>query len=91
MKVTTILYAAILACASVDAAAAPAAQPSADEVHAWCYRPGEPCTKMKRAAEAVAEAFAEAHAAANAEPGKTNSIPPLFPIPSWSVEKKKLT
>lgn len=31
----------------------------------FCHRVGEPCSKVKRAAEAVAEAFAEPKAAAN--------------------------
>ena len=37
----------------------------------FCYRPGEPCTKFKRAAEAVAEALAAA--SADPEPGKLSS------------------
>ncbi|MCJ1412892.1 putative serine/threonine protein phosphatase [Ptychographa xylographoides] len=59
MKVTSVLYAALLAFATVDAAAAPAAAPDAEAVHRWCYRVGEPCNKLKRAADAIAEAVAE--------------------------------
>ena len=33
----------------------------------FCHRIGEPCSKVKRAAEAVAEAFAEPKADANAD------------------------
>ena len=53
------------------------ASASADpRIHFWCYRRGEPCYKVKRAAEAVAEAFEkrdalpfpDAHPAAAADP-----------------------
>lgn len=27
--------------------------------HVWCWRPGQPCNKAKRTAEAAAEAIAE--------------------------------
>lgn len=67
MKVTSILCTAVLAVASVDAVAAPAAQPDARQVHHFCYRPGEPCSKLKRAAEAIAEAIAEPNALPEAE------------------------
>lgn len=67
MKVTTIIYATLLAVASVDAAAAPVPQPDAEAVHRWCYRRGEPCSKLKRAAEAIAEANAEPAAVPEAE------------------------
>ena len=56
MKVTSIVFAALLAVVSAEAAAAPQ---SAEEV---CNLPGQPCNKMKRAAEAVAEAMAEPEA-----------------------------
>lgn len=56
MKVTSIVFAALLAVASAEAAAAPQ---SAEEI---CNLPGQPCNKMKRAAEAIAEAIAEPEA-----------------------------
>ena len=56
MKITSIVYAALLAVATVEAAAT---TPSSEEV---CNLPGQPCDKMKRAAEAVAEAVAEPEA-----------------------------
>lgn len=56
MKITSIVYAALLAVASVEAAAT---TPSSEEV---CNLPGQPCDKMKRAAAAVAEAVAEPEA-----------------------------
>lgn len=65
MKVTSIVYAALLAVASVEAAATtpssegPAITPSSEDV---CNLPGHPCDKMKRAAAAVAEAVAEPEA-----------------------------
>ena len=65
MKVTSIIYTALLAVASVDAAAS--AAPNAEAIHHFCYRPGQPCSKMKRAAEAVAEAIAAPHPDAEAE------------------------
>lgn len=67
MKITLCLVTAMVAVASVDAAAAPVAQPNAREVHRFCYRPGEPCSKMKRAAEAIAAAIAEPNADPEAE------------------------
>ncbi|KAI4178918.1 MAG: hypothetical protein L6R41_008142 [Letrouitia leprolyta] len=57
MKVTSIVFAALLAVASAEAAAA--TPKSAEEI---CNLPGQPCNKMKRAAEAVAEAIAEPEA-----------------------------
>ena len=59
MKITSILYATLVAVASVDALAAPAPIPDAEAVHHFCYRIGEPCSKLKRAAEAIAEANAD--------------------------------
>ena len=65
MKVTSFIYAGLLAVVSVQAAAPTQTTDvntlSADEV---CNLPGQPCNKMKRAAEAVAEAVAEPKAAA---------------------------
>ena len=58
MKFTSITITTLLAVASVEGAAI--ANP-ASEVPSWrgyCYRAGEPCSKLKRAAEAAAEAIA---------------------------------
>ena len=63
MKVTAILFAAVLAVASVNAVALPEAE-AEPRLQRWCYRPGMPCWKAKRAAEAVAEP----EPAAEAEP-----------------------
>ena len=54
--------------AVADALAAPMADAEAEAIHRFCYRPGEPCSKAKRDALALAEAVAEAHASANAAP-----------------------
>ena len=69
MKATSIIYATLLAFASVDALATPAAIPDAEAVHNFCYRVGEPCSKLKRAAEAIAEANADPVANPFAEAG----------------------
>jgi len=66
MHFTSIVYTALLAIASVDAVAiaAPNALAEADPTHhVFCYRPGEACTKLKRAAEVAAEVFNERSAA----------------------------
>lgn len=49
----------------IFALATPSADPSAAAVHEFCNRPGEPCFKVKRAAEAVAAALAEPAAVPN--------------------------
>ena len=66
MKITAIVFAAVVAVASVNAAAVPEAEPVAN-FHRWCYRPGQPCWKVKRSAEAIAEAVAEPTAEAEAK------------------------
>lgn len=67
MKITSILLSAILAAASVDAAATAESDPSPEAVHQFCYRIGEPCSKLKRAAEALAIVNAEPAADAEAD------------------------
>lgn len=67
MKVTTIVYTAILAVASVNASAAPVARPEATEVDDYCYQDGQPCSKLKRAAEVIAEVMAEPSVAPEVE------------------------
>lgn len=61
MKITYLVYAALLAIASAQEAAIPE---SSQDV---CNLPGLPCNKLKRAAEAVAEAMAEPEALAEPE------------------------
>ena len=51
------MFMALLAVVSADAFAAPTAAEDVDAIHHFCYRPGEPCTKLKRAADAVADAL----------------------------------
>ena len=62
MKVITLLFAAVMAVASVYATADPEAKIVDDveepEFHRWCYRPGQPCWKAKRALEEINEGFA---------------------------------
>ena len=60
MKYLATLCLAVLV-AGVNSAAIAIAEP---EPEAFCWRPGQPCGKVKRAAEAFAEAIAEP----NAEP-----------------------
>lgn len=67
MKVVSIVLSALVAVASAEAAAAPIAAP-AHQV--WCYRPGEPCSKLKRAADAAAEALAGPLPGPNADPSR---------------------
>ena len=60
MKVTTFIAAAIVAIATVEAAALPA--PAAEAVasrHRGCWKKGEPCSKLKREAAPLPEAEAE--------------------------------
>ncbi len=56
MKVLSIVYTVLLATASVEAVAAPA--PNAEAIQHFCHRPGQGCSKLKRAADAAAEALA---------------------------------
>jgi hypothetical protein len=63
MKFTYAIAAFILAYTANAAAIAEADA----EAMAWCRKPGEPCAKIKRHAEAVAEAFAEPKAEPEAE------------------------
>ncbi|KAL9138660.1 MAG: hypothetical protein Q9175_000096 [Cornicularia normoerica] len=59
MKFTSIIFTTLLAMTSVEAAAIANPAPEAQSYHGYCYRPGEPCAKLKRAAEAAAEAIAD--------------------------------
>ena len=43
-------------------------EPSPEAIQHFCYRPGQSCGKVKRAAEAIAEAFAQPDAKAEADP-----------------------
>ena len=67
MKVTSILFTALVAVASVEAVATPNEVLDAEAIQDYCFNSGEPCSKMKRAAEAVAEAVAGPVAAPEAD------------------------
>ena len=58
MKCTTILLTTLLAVASVEATADADPAPDLHSWHGMCYRAGEVCPKLKRAAEAAAEVIA---------------------------------
>ena len=64
MKVIALLFAAVVAVTSVYATAAPEAGikipiiPDDPEWPRWCYRPGQPCWKAKRALEEINQDFA---------------------------------
>ena len=59
MKVTSIIFTTLFAVASIESAAVSEPAPEAQSWHGVCYRAGEPCSKLKRAAEAAAEAIAD--------------------------------
>jgi len=65
MKVLSIVYTALLAVASVEAVASPS--PDAEAIQRFCHRPGQGCSKLKRAADAAAEALAFAAPVAEAD------------------------
>ena len=65
MKITSIIYSALLAVAAAEAAPAPNA---AAEANRFCQRRGEVCSKLKRAADAAAEALALPEPSADALP-----------------------
>ena len=57
MKVTNTIFTILLAVASIERTAV--ADPGRPDWHGECYRAGEPCSKLKRAADAAAEATAD--------------------------------
>ena len=59
MKVTSLLYAVLLAGVAANAAAVAEPEPDAELVRRWCWRPGQSCGKLKRAADAAATALAD--------------------------------
>ena len=61
MKNTNIIYTALLAVASVEAAAIANPVPAAvaEAELQFCYRSAQPCHKLRRAADACAEALSE--------------------------------
>lgn len=67
MKVLSIVYTALLAVASVEAVASPS--PDAEAIQRFCHRPGQGCSKLKRAADAAADALAFAAPIADADAG----------------------
>lgn len=59
MKLAWVILTVLVAVAHAETAAIPNSEPDAESVKQFCSRSGQPCLKMKRAAEAVAEALAE--------------------------------
>lgn len=57
MKFSSIIFTTLVAVAFVEGAAI--ANPAPQAEHGFCYRRGEPCSKLKRAAEAAAEAITD--------------------------------
>lgn len=55
MKLTSILFTTLFAVAFVEGAAI--ADPAPEAARGFCYRSGEACSRLKRAAEAAAEAI----------------------------------
>ena len=58
MKFTSIIFTTLLAIASVKGAAIADPVSEAQSYHSFCYKTGEACSRLKRAAEAAAEAIA---------------------------------
>lgn len=59
MKVSSIIFTALVVAASVDAVVTPQTPPDAEAINEFCSSPGQPCSNLKRAADAAAEALAE--------------------------------
>ena len=59
MKLISIIFTATVAVASVKALAAPQEEPDIELIKEYCSSPGNPCDKMKRAADAAADAAAD--------------------------------
>ena len=68
MKVTAFLFGAVLAVVSVNATAIPEADPNRfAPTHHLCWEIGSPCSKLKRAADAVSLAISAREASAEAD------------------------
>lgn len=59
MRFTSVIFIGFVAIAYAEAIAYPEPAPDAKAVSQFCNRSDQPCSKMKRAAEAVADALAE--------------------------------
>ena len=59
MKITNLIFTTFFAAASVECTAVADPGPKPPAWHGYCYRPGESCSKLKRAADAAAEAIAD--------------------------------
>lgn len=61
MKIERIIFTTLLAIASIECGAVADPDPhyNIPSWHGYCYKPGETCSKLKRAAEAAAEATAD--------------------------------
>ena len=56
MKLTSIIFTTLFIVGFIEGAAVANPAPEAQSWHGYCYRAGETCAKLKRAAEAAAEA-----------------------------------
>ncbi len=73
MKVLPVVYTALFAAVTLNAGAqvtsqTPSVEPDFAELQAFCNQPGQPCHKVKRAANAAADALAVAEAEAYHNP-----------------------
>lgn len=59
MKLAWIVLTGLVAVAHTQTVATPDPEPDVESINQFCSQPGQPCLKMKRAAEAVAGALAE--------------------------------
>lgn len=59
MKLTWVILTGLVAVAHTQSVVTPSPEPDVESINQFCSQPGQPCLKMKRAAEAVAEALAE--------------------------------
>lgn len=59
MKLAWVILTGLVAVAYTQTATVPDSESDVESINQFCSGPGQPCLKMKRAAEAVAEALAE--------------------------------
>lgn len=59
MKLAWVVLTGLVAVAHTQTVATPNPESDIESINQFCSQPGQPCLKMKRAAEAVAEALAE--------------------------------
>lgn len=59
MKLAWVILTGLVAVAHTQTVATPNPELDVESINQFCSQPGQPCLKMKRAAEAVGEALAE--------------------------------